>query len=105
MMNLKAIRNEALKTKGYLAIIVVKDLLPSALKSAVVENPHIPEIYIHKNKFVHSGVSVGVDEDGDIVATLQDGVVMADVFKWLNSDPFFAGVVVEDQASYIKITL
>lgn len=105
MENLKSIRNQALKAKGFIALNVVKDLLPGSLKVAVAENPHIPEIYIHKNKFVHSGVSVGVDDYGDIVATLQDGVVMADVFKWLNSDPFFAGVVVEDQAAYIKVTL
>lgn len=105
MMNLKAIRNEALKTKGYLAINAVKDLLPGLLKQAVEENPHIPEIYIHKNEFIPNGVCAGIDESGDIVATLQDGVVIDDVFKWLNSDPFFAGLVVEDQAAYIKITL
>lgn len=104
-MNLKTIRNEALKTKGELAIGIVKDLLPVALKSAVEENPHIPEIFINKNDFVSNGVSVGIDGDGDIVATLQDGVVIADVIKWMNHDPFFAGLVIEDQASYIKITL
>lgn len=105
MMNLKAIRNEALKTKGELAINVVKDLLPVALKSAVEENPHKSEIYINKKEFVHNGVSVGIDDAGDIVAMLQDGVVIADVIKWMNHDPFFAGLVIEDQASYIEITL